>query len=606
MIRALLYLRLMSLKNQVVSRTLRLRQPKYLAGALAAAAYFYYFVFRRLIVPAPAVRPRIGMYGFPNTPLSAAPGIQFDPLLIASVGMLLVMIGWVTVAWAFPASQPALRFTSAEIGFLFPAPVTRRRLIHFSLLSSQLKIFLSAVLFGLVWSHRAFSGRGAVLHIIGWWIMFSTAELHRAGANLTFAQMKERGWDPAWGRMLALGGLGLFYGLVVFSVWQGGRWPAMAEMTSGPALAGYITGQLNAGWLRWLLAPFRVVAGPFLAPNAHAFLVALGPALLLVVAHYFWVMSLEVSFEEGSIAQAEKRTQLLAARAGGASPFGPVKATARREPFPLKPVGRPEIAFLWKNLLSIGSVINWRLLRLAVPILVPIILFLSSIGRHHGPARSHTGAFAVLFLSGMGAFYTLLVGPQLIRQDLRSDLANVDLLKTYPLAGWQVVLGEMLASVAILSSLLWAALAAATCALASYSGQAEWLASGERLTFAFCLACIVPLVCTLELIAPNAAMLVFPAWHQNTRTPGGGIELMGQRLIFVFGQVFLVLLMLLPAVVAASVLIFATQWIIGLAPAALLATLAVLVILGGEAWCGIWWLGHCFEKLDLSRELKNG
>jgi ABC-2 type transport system permease protein len=212
----------------------------------------------------------------------------------------------------------------------------------------------------------------------------------------------------------------------------------------------------------------------------------------------------------------------------------------------------------------------------------------------------------VLILSGMVGFYTLLVGPQLIRQDLRSDLPNVDLLKTYPLAGWQVVLGEMLASVAILSALLWAALAAATCALASFSGQAEWLAAGERLTFAFCLAAIVPLLCTLELIAPHAAMLVFPAWHQNTRVMGGGIEMMGQRLIFVFGQVILVLLLVLPAVVAAAVLIFATQWIIGLVPAALLATLVVLVILGGEAWCGIWWLGQCFEKLDLSRELKNG
>jgi ABC-2 type transport system permease protein len=151
----------------------------------------------------------------------------------------------------------------------------------------------------------------------------------------------------------------------------------MAEMTNGPALAAYVTGQLNAGWLHWLLAPFRIVAGPLLAPNAAAFLAALGPALLVVVAHYFWVMSLEVSFEEGSIAQAEKRTQQLAARAGGASPFAPAKPTARREPFVLKPAGRPEIAFLWKNLLSIGSVINWRLLRLGIPTLIPLIFLLS-------------------------------------------------------------------------------------------------------------------------------------------------------------------------------------------------------------------------------------
>jgi hypothetical protein len=206
----------------------------------------------------------------------------------------------------------------------------------------------------------------------------------------------------------------------------------------------------------------------------------------------------------------------------------------------------------------------------------------------------------------MVAFYTLLVGPQLVRQDLRSDLPNIDLLKTYPLAGWQVVLGEMLAPIAILSGLLWIALAAAAWALGAFSGQVEWLTAGNRLTFVLCLACIVPLLCALELIVPNAAMLVLPGWHQTTRTPGGGgIEMMGQRLIFVFGQVLVVLLMLLPAVVAAALLIFATQWIAGLPAAAVLATLAVLVILGGEAWCWIWWLGRRFEKLDLSMELKN-
>ena len=340
MIRALLYLRLTSLRNQVVTRTLRLRQPKYLAGALAAAAYFYYFVFRRLSVATTAVHPGVTLDGFPGASLPSPPVAPFDPLLLgSSVGMLIMMIGWVTVAWAFPASQPALRFTTAEIGFLFPAPVTRRRLIHFSLLSTQLKIFLSAVLFGLIWSRRAFSGAGITLHILGWWIMLAAAELHRTGANLTFARMKERGRNTAWARMLALGGIGLFFGLVAFSFWRGGRWPAMAEMVNGPALAAYLSSQLDTGWLHWLLAPFRVVAGPLLAPNARAFLAALGPALLLVVAHYFWVMSLEVSFEEGSIAQAEKRSQLLAARASGASPFAPAKATARREPFLLKPAG---------------------------------------------------------------------------------------------------------------------------------------------------------------------------------------------------------------------------------------------------------------------------
>jgi len=64
--------------------------------------------------------------------------------------------------------------------------------------------------------------------------------------------------------------------------------------------------------------------------------------------------------------------------------------------------------------------------------------------------------------------------------------------------------------------------------------------------------------------------------------------------------------MLLPAILSAIVLIFATQWLVGLSIAVIFATIAVLAIIGGEIWCGVWWLGDRFEKLDLSKELKNG
>eukprot|EP01035_Chromulina_nebulosa_P055190 gene55190-75625_t len=48
MIRALLYLRLTSLRNGLVSRLKRLRQPKYFFGAIAGFAYFYFIFFRQI------------------------------------------------------------------------------------------------------------------------------------------------------------------------------------------------------------------------------------------------------------------------------------------------------------------------------------------------------------------------------------------------------------------------------------------------------------------------------------------------------------------------------------------------------------------------------
>jgi NADH:ubiquinone oxidoreductase subunit K len=98
--------------------------------------------------------------------------------------------------------------------------------------------------------------------------------------------------------------------------------------------------------------------------------------------------------------------------------------------------------------------------------------------------------------------------------------------------------------------------------------------------------------------------LLFPAWFQSTRTRGGGIELMGQRLIFVIGQLFVILISLLPVVLSCALVIFASQWLIGPTAAVVLATLLALAILAAEIAVGLWWLGERFEKLDLATELR--
>ena len=64
-------------------------------------------------------------------------------------------------------------------------------------------------------------------------------------------------------------------------------------------------------------------------------------------------------------------------------------------------------------------------------------------------------AFVIALLAAIGAGYTLVFGPMVARQDLRHDLPNTDILKTYPLPGWQIVLGEILAPIAVVTVLIW-------------------------------------------------------------------------------------------------------------------------------------------------------
>ena len=64
------------------------------------------------------------------------------------------------------------------------------------------------------------------------------------------------------------------------------------------------------------------------------------------------------------------------------------------------------------------------------------------------------------------------------------------------------------------------------------------------------------------------------------------------------------LLALFGAALAAFVLIFASQWLIGAPAAIALATTVVLGVLGAEVGCALWWLGARFEHLDISAELR--
>ena len=48
MISALLYLQYHTFRNRLVSRFRRLKQPKYLIGAIVGGLYFYFYFFRYL------------------------------------------------------------------------------------------------------------------------------------------------------------------------------------------------------------------------------------------------------------------------------------------------------------------------------------------------------------------------------------------------------------------------------------------------------------------------------------------------------------------------------------------------------------------------------
>ncbi|MGD0253632.1 MAG: putative ABC exporter domain-containing protein [Verrucomicrobiota bacterium] len=576
MIAALLYLQYHSSRNRLVSRFKRLKQPKYLIGAIAGGLYFYFYIFRYLFH---------GFGGRPAVNLTVSPEhLQLFELLGALVLFVIVLL-----AWIIPHERAALTFTEAEVAFLFPAPVTRRTLIHFKLMRSQLRIFFSVLLLTLF--SRRFGGN-VWIHAFGWWLILSTLNLHLLGSSFARTLLLDRGISN-WLRRLLVFGLAVAMAGSVW-VWAKRTLPELgpADTTDFNAILDYAQRVLTAGPALYLLYPFRLVVRPFLAPDATAFFAALAPVLLLFLLHYLWVIYSDVAFEEASVEASQKLATRIAAVRAGNWQGAKKNQKAKRPWFKLTATGPSATALFWKNLIGVGQIFSSRIWIFLIVVVVAVGVGLGNVGHN----RNLTFVAAILVAIALG--YSLLLGPQLLRSDFRNDLPLADILKTFPMRGWQIALGEILAPVAVLAAFQWLLLLVGAGLVFFLPVKQEAL----FLAIALGAAVLLPVLDLLLLLIPNAAVLLFPSWFQAGKDSPRGIEATGQRLIFALGQLLVLLLALLPAAAAFVGVFFLLYFAFGPAAAVPLASLAATIILAAEAGFGVMLLGKLFERFDVTEE----
>src|SRR5438477_47398 len=246
--------------------------------------------------------------------------------------------------------------------------------------------------------------------------------------------------------------------------------PEVSDFADVEALKYYLRHALESGPALYALIPFRLLARPYLAADASAFLAAFIPAAVLLLLHYWWVVRADVAFEEASVEVSRKFAERIAAvRAGGAWHLAAEPKKRKSPPFTLRPTGACAVAFLWKNLISAGHAFTLRTWIFLASFAVCAGLPLGLSSSRKGWLLPALGILTVI-LTG----YSLFLGPAILRQDLRQDLANADILKMYPLRGWQVVLGELLAPAAILTGVQWCLLLLAAAVLAAEAALAIW------------------------------------------------------------------------------------------------------------------------------------
>ncbi len=570
MITAALYLSRRSLVNATWRRLRRLREPKYLVGFVVGLLYFWWFLYRpRGTRPAPA--------------FAAALVDQLVPLGALALAVLL-LVGWIA-----GSSETPFSFSLAETQFLFTAPLTRRQVIAFKVLRSQTSLLLSAILSVLLFSGFHFTA-SRLMRMGGLWLVYATLQLNFAAAAFARANLTDHGLT-GWRRRA---GLVLGAAVVVGLGWWGVRQalPGIAAAFSDDPAQGAaaLGGALRGGVLGVLLWPLRALLGPLFAATPAAFVAALPAALLVLAAHYVWVVSSALSFEEVAAEAAEKTARRIDAMRRGRGLETPLPSRVRRPALlRLAPTGPPARAILWKNLTGLARTNRPRTL---VFLAIFAVAVAGSLGSRAFTPLDWLATFALIF-----GGYAMVFGPFIVRFDLRRDLELVDVLKSAPVRGRDVVAGEILSPVVAVTAFVWAfALIAYAATLPRVTGLPPL---GPRTAILVAALAAVPAFCGLLVTYQNAVVLLFPAWAAIGPDRATGVEALGQRILVMVGGWLALLVGLLPGAVVAAVVAGLLQ----VAGVPLVWGVAAGVV-GGVVTVGcaiafaVTWLGRVFDRLD--------
>jgi ABC-2 type transport system permease protein len=559
------YLTWRSAHNRIARQLGHLRSPRYVAALVLGLAYLWFVVI--------AQRP------------GPAAGELADPRWLELVGAL-ALLGAVAWGWIFGVERRVLAFSPAEVTFLFSGPVSRRGLIQFKLLRSQLLILFNALLWTLILSRERF-GTSPWLRVISIWVLLTTLSFHRLGASFVRTSLAEHGRLGLQHRVVSLVVLGVVLIALTWSIAD--ALPHLADADARTPL-GFLSavGEAATQPLPAVLTyPFRLMIRPLTARSVSAWLHAIWPALVLLVLHYIWVVRSDTAFEEAAAAVSLQRAQARSERRAGR----PAPRTGGRVASPLfrlAPQGWPAGAILWKNLVAVTRTQRVRNVAIALAVGAAIVTALSF--EPEGTLAEIAGWFAVTWAGAM-----TVIGPQWVRNDLRGDLLKLDMLRSYPLRGWSVVIAEVGASTLVLTVIQLTLLVIGYLA---FLGNPSMVPSLEERTWLLLAALVfLPGVNLLGMIIQNGAALLYPAWVRLGSGRPAGVEALGQNMLMMV--VFVALLaatMLLPVTIGGGAFLLLHRAVDGWA--ALPATVLALGTMAFEAALLVEWLGRLFERTD--------
>jgi hypothetical protein len=566
-IEAALYLSQRSFVNALRRRLQRLRQPKYFVGFLVGLGYFYWIW----------MRPGTTWTGFVS-------GSE-----IGRVVAVLAVGATVLLTWALGSAETPFAFQLAETDFVFPAPLTRRAVIQFRMLRSQLPLLLSALFTVLIFSRANLATR-VFIRVPAVWLLYFTLQLNGASAALVRASLTEQGITGVRRRLLTL----LVLALVVGGLLWGLRdaLPAVvAAFQVDPSTALPVLAQsLRHGVLGVVTWPLFAVTGPIVATNAREFLPRLPQALVVTAAFYVWVVRSTLAFEEAAVEHANKVARRVEALRKGRSEAPRARPGGTAPIFRLGARGTPGGALVWKNVT--GALREFRL-RTLFFILLAVVAMGVVLGEPGAAGGPNFVAVLAIALTGVA----VLFGPLALRYDLRRDLELLDVLKTLPLRGSGIVGAEVLGPALVTSGI--AIVGWTTAFIASLASDSVRIAIGDRLALLAGAVVVTPPVVTVLFLVQNAAALLFPAWSAIGAERATGFEATGQRIVTFLGTGIALVVAVFPAAILGGVAAILAH-VLGAGPIATGLTWAIVgaPVLGAECWVAVRILGPVLERLE--------
>ena len=305
-------------------------------------------------------------------------------------------------------------------------------------------------------------------------------------------------------------------------------------------------------------------------------------------AHVWWVVGSSIAFEESATDHAQRTAKRIAALRAGRGWTEP--RTSRSRPLTsasLNTAGSAAGAIVWKNRLGIKREFTVRSLVIVGIATVAGVLTL------RGPRLSTVDLLAAFLLFGAGM--VTLLGPLALRFDLRRDLEMLEVLKTYPVRGRTVVMGEVGALLVTLSAVAGGLTAGAF--LLTIPNQTLPPLT-DRLAILVSALAGIPAVIAVFLLVQNTSVLLFPAWVTVGPQRAVGLEATGQRLLLTIGSLLALVVALLPAGVVFGLVMWSSDALVGGPWSVALGALAGSATVGGECWLAMQLLGGVFDRMD--------